>query len=68
MGETESKCICGKEFIIEHGDDRFRRDGKRVYPKGELRNLCSFRCEDCMRPVNESVPGAEYGEALTLPA
>lgn len=58
----ESKCRCGKTFIVDHNiGDYFRKDGKRVYEKGDNReNVCSFRCSKCHRPVHESVPGAEF--------
>ena len=56
----KSRCVCGKEMWIEYNTTGFRSDGKRIfYPyHDEYHNV--FRCENCSRPVSESVIGAEY--------
>ena len=62
-----SACTCGQKFLIEKktGQSAFRADGKRIfYPGEENAGLCAFRCRSCHEPVHETVPGAEYGEAL----
>lgn len=66
MTKTESKCTCGKEFIIESSGGQVRADGKKVYPKGYEGLWCSFRWEDCRRVVSDSVPGAEHGESIKI--
>lgn len=60
---TESACTCGQKVLIEHdAEQTCRRDGKRVfYSRDEDTGRCAFRCRACRQPVNETVPGAEYG-------
>jgi hypothetical protein len=63
----KSACKCGQKFLIEKksGKGTNRADGKRIfYPGEEDVGLCVFRCWGCHAPVHETVPGAEYGEAL----
>ena len=65
MGLIRSKCVCGKEYWIEtNSKHSCRRDRKRVFDQ-ELEvkyKGCggAFRCRNCKRPVDESVPGAEF--------
>ena len=64
----ESACKCGQKFLIEKksGMGTNRADGKRIfYPGEEDVGLCAFRCRGCQEPVHETVPGAEFGEALS---
>lgn len=60
---TESTCSCGQKMLIEHdAEQTCRRDGKRIfYSQAEDTGRCAFRCRSCRKPVNETVPGAEYG-------
>jgi hypothetical protein len=62
---TESACTCGQKMLIEHdAEQTCRRDGKRIfYSHDEGTGRCAFRCRSCRQPVNETVPGAEYGES-----
>lgn len=65
MTITDGRCVCGEEYLIEHDSPRScRMDRKRVFPRRKLdTGWDSFRCEQCGRPVAESVKGAEYEPA-----
>lgn len=57
----KSKCICGQPVLIQLHGNSGRRDGKRVfYPDEPDTGRDAFRCKTCLRPVAESVPGAEH--------
>ena len=60
---VKTACSCGQEMIIEHDAGRTcRADGKRIfYSHDDDSGMCAFRCRNCRMPVNETVPGAEYG-------
>jgi hypothetical protein len=59
---TESACSCGQKALIEHGSkNTFRKDRKRIfYSPDESEGICAFRCRNCLEPVHETVPGAEF--------
>lgn len=57
----KSTCSCGQPVLIEHNARTSRADGKRIfYPDEPDNGWCVFRCKVCHRPINETVPGAEY--------
>ena len=56
----KSRCECGKEVWIEYDTTGFRKDGKRIFYPYHDEYHHVFRCENCSKPVSESVPGAEY--------
>lgn len=57
----KSTCICGQPVLIQLHGNSLRLDGKRVFYPDELdTGKDAFRCKTCLRPVSESVPGAEY--------
>ena len=61
----KSQYICGESYLIDlNAGDKFRADGKRVYQQDWYAGRCAFRCKSCLRPVNESVPGADFGEPI----
>ncbi len=61
----KSRCSCGQAVLIEYDARTCRADGKRIfYPDIEDAGWCAFRCKQCHQPVNESVPGAEFGQPL----
>lgn len=56
-----SQCNCGNPVLIEYNTTGFRKDGKRIfYPGLDEDGYHVFRCEACLQPVHDSVPGAEF--------
>jgi len=59
----KTSCKCGQPFLIEYDAPlTCRRDGKRIFYPDDVAGMCAFRCRNCLEPVHETVPGAEYGE------
>ena len=57
----KSRCNCGNPVLIEYGATGFRKDGKRVFYPGQNEDgYHVFLCEKCRKPVDQTVPGAEF--------
>ena len=58
----KSNCECGEAVLIQRNVDRcLRMDGKRIfYPDNKDDSSCIFRCRTCLKPIDKTVPGAEF--------
>jgi len=62
MAVIQTECTCSKPVEIRTGadaDNTYRKDGKQAVYPGED-GYCIFRCEQCMEPLDQTVPAFAY--------